>query len=82
MDYVDDESDPAMLRKRKQVYKEMVETECVFIDDLKIILDVRIFACACTCTLQLQMYSICFLLNSLSCASSHCHANGISELLL
>ena len=38
--YVDEESDPAVLRNRQHVYKEMVDTETVFIDDLKIILDV------------------------------------------
>ena len=36
----DEESDPAVLRNRQHVYKEMVDTETVFIDDLKIILDV------------------------------------------
>ena len=35
-----EESDPAVLRNRQHVYKEMVDTETVFIDDLKIILDV------------------------------------------
>ena len=38
--YVDEESDPAVLRSRQHVYKEMLNTEQAFIEDLKIILDV------------------------------------------
>ena len=40
---MDEESDPAVLRKREFVYKEVVSTENDYIDDLKIILDVCIF---------------------------------------
>ncbi|XP_019856098.1 PREDICTED: triple functional domain protein-like [Amphimedon queenslandica] len=38
-DYPDDESDPAVLRKREFVYKEVIQTEKDYINDLKIILD-------------------------------------------
>ena len=39
-EYIDEESDPAILRKRDFVYKEIVATEKDYIANLKIILDV------------------------------------------
>ncbi len=41
-EYIDEESDPAILRKREFVYNEIVTTEKDYLNDLKIILDVSI----------------------------------------
>ena len=48
-EYVDEESDPAMLRGREFVYKEIVSTEEDYIKDLKIILDVSHYTCVSYC---------------------------------
>ena len=45
-----------MLRNRQHVYKEMVDTEQVFIDDVKIILDVSLL------TTSLPFFTLLFLL--------------------
>jgi hypothetical protein len=39
VDYQDNESDPAILRKREYIFKEVIQTEKDYINDLKIILD-------------------------------------------
>ena len=57
--YIDEESDPAVLRNRQHVYKEMVDTEQVFIDDVKIILDVSLLT---TSLPSLPLFTLLFLL--------------------
>ena len=48
-EYVDEESDPAMLRGREYVYKEIVSTEEDYIKDLKVILDVSYYVLQIVC---------------------------------
>lgn len=56
IEYINDEEcDPAILRKREYVYKEIVETEKGYIGDLKIILDVSWY----TCTSNTGTYITC-----------------------
>ena len=39
-EYMDEETDDGVIKKRQHVYRELVETEQVYLDDLKIVIDV------------------------------------------
>lgn len=44
-DYVDGETDSGVLKSRQYVYKELIDTEQVYVKDLQTVLDVSVCLC-------------------------------------